>query len=261
MTNPPQNPGIKSAVEQQFSPVAENYSTSAVHALGADLAEMVNVAHLRGGESVLDAGCGAGHTALAFAPHVHTVMALDLSTAMLAQVDRLAAERGLTNITTRQGDVERVPFPDNSFDLVVSRYSAHHWPNPHAALAEFRRVLRPGGHLLIGDVVSFDAPALDTFLQAVELLRDPSHVRDHSPDQWLSMLAQAGFAGKVVHTWEIFLAFEAWHTRMATPAQNVAMIHTLFVGAAPEVRSALKVQENGDFTIPGALFLAKRVGD
>lgn len=259
MTNQSQNPGIKSAVEQQFSPVAESYSTSAVHAQGADLGVMVDIVRLTGSEMVLDAGCGAGHTALAFAPHVSHVTALDLSLPMLAQVERLAAERGLTNVTTRQGDVEQIPFPDASFDLIVSRYSAHHWPQPQAALAEFHRVLRPSGRLLLDDVVSFDAPALDTFLQTIELLRDPSHVRDHSPAQWLAMLTAAGFAGEVAHTWDIFLAFESWYTRMATPDLNVAMIRSLFAGAAPEVRAALKVQENNDFTIPGALFVAGMV--
>jgi len=258
MTDEPRNFGIKSAVERHFSPVAENYSTSTVHAQGADLAVMVEMAHLTGDEIVLDAGCGAGHTALAFAPHVRHVTALDLSAAMLGQVDKLAAERGLTNITTRQGDVEQIPFPDASFDLIVSRYSAHHWPRPQDALAEFQRVLRPGGRLLLDDVVSFDAPALDTFLQAIELLRDPSHVRDHSPAQWLAMLAAAGFAGEVAHTWDIFLDFESWHIRMATPDLNVAVLRALFAGAALEVRAALKVQENGDFTIPGALFVAGR---
>ncbi len=259
MTKLSQNSGIKSAVERRFSPVAESYSTSPVHAQGGDLAVMVEMARLTGGEAVLDAGCGAGHTALAFAPHVGHVTALDLSLPMLAQVDRLAAERGLANITTQPGDVEQIPFPDQSFDLVVSRYSAHHWPQPQAALAEFHRALRPGGQLLLGDVISFDAPALDTFLQAIELLRDPSHVRDHDAGQWLAMFDRAGFGGKVAHTWDIFLAFESWHIRMATPELNVAMIRALFAGAAPEVRAALKMQENGDFTIPGALFVANRM--
>ncbi len=258
MTTQSQSSGIKSAVEQRFSPVAANYSTSAVHAQGADLAVMVEMARLTGDERVLDAGCGAGHTALAFAPHVRHVTALDLSLPMLGQVEKLAVERGLTNITTRQGDVEQIPFPDASFDLIVSRYSAHHWPRPQDALAEFHRLLRPGGRLLLDDVVGFDAPALDTFLQAIELLRDPSHVRDHSPAQWLAMLAAAGFAGKVAHTWDIFLGFESWHTRIATPDLHVAMLRSLFAGAAPEVRAALKVHENNDFTIPGALFVAAR---
>src|SRR5690606_16665032 len=116
-----------------------------------------------------DAGCGAGHTATTFAPHAAGVVALDFTESMLVQVQQLAAEKGLTNVETRLGDVEALPFEDASFDLVVSRFSAHHWPHPQQALAEFRRVLCPGGRVLIADVVGFDDPTCDTFLNTVEL--------------------------------------------------------------------------------------------
>jgi len=139
---------VKQAVTQQFSAVAEHYRTSAVHAAGEDLAHLVAAAALRGHERVLDAGSGAGHTALALAPGAAQVTAVDLSAAMLAQGQRLAQERGQDNITFEVGDVEALTFAAASFDLVASRYSAHHWPHPQQALREFRRVLRPGGRLL-----------------------------------------------------------------------------------------------------------------
>jgi SAM-dependent methyltransferase len=101
-------------------------------------------------ERVLDAGCGAGHTALAFAPRVAEVVALDLTEAMLAQGRKLAKQRDLTNIMFQRGDVEKLAFDDASFDLVTSRYSAHHYPHPLAAVRECARVLRPGGRLLLG---------------------------------------------------------------------------------------------------------------
>ena len=78
----------------------------AVHAAGEDLAQLVAAAALTGGEAVLDAGSGAGHTALAVAPHAATVVSVDLSAAMLAQGQRLATERGITNTVFVVGDVE-----------------------------------------------------------------------------------------------------------------------------------------------------------
>ncbi len=172
---------LKQTVRAQFEQAAAHYTTSPPHARGEDLAVLVEAAELRGDEQVLDVGCGAGHAALAFAPHVAQVVALDLSPAMLAQVAALAQERGVDNVIAREGDVERLPFPDGSFHRVISRYSAHHWPHPQQALAEIARVLRPGGQFLLSDTVGFPEPAQDTFLGAVELLRDISHVRDH---QW-----------------------------------------------------------------------------
>lgn len=244
---------IKAAVRRQFDPVAARYSTSAVHARGADLAALVEAAQLTGREHILDAGCGTGHTALALATQGVSVVAVDLTAAMLEQGRRLAAERGITGIDFRLGDVEQLPFAGSEFDLVVSRYSAHHWPHPQRALAEFRRVLRPGGTLLLADIVSFDAFALDTFLQSIELLRDPSHVRDHTVDQWLTMCAAAGFTAEVVFTWDVRLDFADWLARMQTPSHHSAAIESLFDSAAAETQAAFKLEADHSFTLTGAL--------
>jgi len=247
------NKDIKTAVHDQFSQAAQHYSTSRVHAQGEDLAEMVKVANLTGQERLLDAGCGAGHTALIFAPHVAQVVAVDLSHAMLGQVEKLAQERGLDNIQVQRGDVEKLDFADDSFDIVASRYSAHHWPDPQQALHEFRRVLRPGGQLILSDVVSFDDFTLDTFVQAIELLRDPSHVRDHSIAQWKAMFAEAGFSAEVCYEWDVWLVFEPWVTRIATPPEYVCAIKKLFDGAPQEVRAALQIQADYGFAWMGGL--------
>jgi ubiquinone/menaquinone biosynthesis C-methylase UbiE len=249
---------IKAAVQQQFHQVAANYRTSSVHARGVDLAEMVAAAQPRGHERVLDAGCGTGHTALTFAPHVASVVGVDFTGAMLDQARRLADERGLHNVEFRLGDVEQLPFTRSEFDLVVSRYSAHHWPHPQRALAEFRRVLRPGGRLILSDIVSFDSFVIDTFVQAIELLRDPSHVRDHTVAQWLSLFAGAGFAAEVVFTWGLRLDFADWVARMRTPDVNVAAIHSLMATAPTDVRTAILFEEDGSFTFQGALFRAQQ---
>ena len=181
----------KDSVQKQFAPVAANYATSVVHVAGPDLTAMLAAADARPDQRALDAGCGTGHTALAFAPQLAEVVALDLTEAMLAQGRKLARDRSITNVTFQRGDVERMPFPDASFDLVTSRYSAHHYPHPLAALREFMRVLKPGGTFLLVDVVSPELPAQDTFLNAIELLRDPSHVRDHTIEQWLRTMPRA----------------------------------------------------------------------
>lgn len=250
---------VKDSVQHQFGNVADNYRTSAVHARGEDLARMVESAGLSGAERVLDAGCGAGHTALAFAPHVARVIAYDLTAAMLTQVERLSHERGVSNITIRQGDVELLPFDDHSFDLVVSRYSAHHWPHPAQAFKEFDRVLKPSGQFILGDIVAPDDPTQDTFLQTIELLRDPSHVRDHSIRQWMAILEEAGFEAEVIFEWLLPLNFADWVKRMATPALNESVIKVLLDGAPREVRSAMQVLSDHSFTIPGALFRARKV--
>ncbi|MBX3001277.1 MAG: methyltransferase domain-containing protein [Caldilineaceae bacterium] len=236
---------LKSSVQSQFDRVAANYRTSAVHARGEEFNQMLALAHLRGDERVLDAGCGAGHTAIAFAPHVASVVALDFTQSMLGQVAQLAAEKGIANVEPRLGDVEHLPFGDGVFDLIASRYSAHHWPHPQQAVQEFRRVLKEGGQVLLADVVGFDDPTCDTFLNAVELLRDPSHVRDFTPAEWITFFQKAGFEAEIRYRWDLYLDFESWTQRMATPALNVQAIRQLLAAAPSEVRAALKVTAEG----------------
>ncbi|MDI9548200.1 MAG: methyltransferase domain-containing protein [Chloroflexota bacterium] len=248
---------VKRSVEEQFGQVAANYSASPVHAAGAELARMVDLAELAGSECILDAGCGPGHTAFTFAPNVRQVIAVDLAAAMLEQGHRLATERGIANIDFRRADVEALPFAGAAFDVIATRYSAHHWPNPQAALAEFHRVLRPdAGRLLLADVISFSEPVIDTHLQTVELLRDPSHVRDHTTEQWLATMAAAGFTAEVAYTWDLRLDFTSWVGRMATPPSVVAMIRDILTAAPAEVKSALRIEPDCSFTLRCALISA-----
>jgi ubiquinone/menaquinone biosynthesis C-methylase UbiE len=253
---------VKGAVQRQFGPVAAKYATSTVHVSGPDLEAMLAAGVPTPGTRVLDAGCGTGHTALAFAPLVAEVVGIDLTEAMLLQARRLATRRGLTNVLFQRGDVERLPFPDASFDLVTSRYSAHHYPHPSAALREFRRVLRPGGAVLLVDVVAPEAPASDTFLNTIELLRDPSHVRDHSVDQWRALLEAAGFTAEPLGAWALRLEFESWVARMNTPFLAITQIRALIDGAPAEVRAALKLGGGNDysFTVPTALLRGSLAG-
>ena len=236
---------LKGAVQEQFGRVAAKYLTSAVHAQGEDLTEMVEAANLRGDERVLDAGCGAGHTAASFSPYAAEVVALDFTASMLRQVEILAQDRGLANITTRLGDVENLPFPDSSFDLVVSRYSAHHWARPGRALREFHRVLREGGRFILSDVLGFGDPVCDTYLNAIELLRDPSHVRDYTLEEWSNRFAAAGFRLEILFPYRIYLHFDEWTDRMETPMVNRAAIRALYDASPEEVREALQIDDAG----------------
>ncbi len=90
------------------------------------------------------------------------------------------------------------PSPTRAFDAVLCRFTAHHWADVEAGLREARRVLRPGGLAVFMDAVAPPDRAADTHLQAVELLRDASHVRDYSVAEWLAMLGRAGFAVETV---------------------------------------------------------------
>lgn len=249
------------AVVAQFDPKAQAYLTSAVHAAGPDLEHAKQlVRRLESPQAMLDVGCGAGHLGFALAPGFARVVAADPSPAMLATVSGAAAERGLPQIEVQQAVAESLPFAAGSFDLVSSRYSAHHWRDVPVALREMRRVARPGAMLLLIDLMGDENPLVDTHLQAVELLRDPSHVRDYSPSQWRAMLQQAGFELQQEAFWRTRMQFSSWVERMHTAPESVAVIRTLLANAAEEVRMGLAVESDGSFVPHTGLFWARVPG-
>ncbi len=245
-------------VQQQFGAVAANYVASAVHARGADLAELVRVSELRGDELALDLGTAVGHTAFALAERVRRVIGIDLTAEMLAHAQRLAAERQVRNVALVRGDVTHLPFAPAGFDLVTSRYSAHHYTRPDLVAREVARVLRPDGRFILADTVAPEDPALDTFINAVELLRDRSHVRDHTVAQWQAILAAAGLASEVVYRWDVGLDFDEWVARMNTPPSAVAMLHTLLREATDNARAVFQIRlgERPSFCLKGAILRA-----
>ena len=247
-------------VADQYGTQASAYLRSAVHAAGEDLSALAALAHGRRDARVLDMGTGGGHVAYALAPHVAEVVAYDLTAEMLSVVARAAAERGFSNIATQQGRAERLPFPDASFDMVVSRYSAHHWGDFDAGLREAARVAKPGATVGIVDAVSPGTPALDTFMQAIELLRDTSHVRDRSRAEWEDAAARAGLLGGNVAAFRVRLDFATWIARMRTPPEMVAAIRALQMAAAEAVKRHFAVEPDGSFTIDVVLFVFRKPG-
>jgi ubiquinone/menaquinone biosynthesis C-methylase UbiE len=243
-------------VVQQFGATARAYLESVTHATGEDLeilgAEIAGVPDA----VVLDLGCGAGHASFAVAPVAASVTAYDLTAQMLAVVQREATARKLRNITTVQGMAEVLPFPDGHFDRVISRYSAHHWHDVPAALHEVRRVLKPRGEALLIDTAGGENPLLDTHLQAIEILRDPSHIRDYSTGEWLLLFAEAGFTASVRKQWPVKIEFSAWVERQRTTPERIAAIHALWGGAPDEVRSFFEVQPDSSFTLQKLLIAA-----
>ena len=236
-------------VADQFGPRAADYVASAVHAAGADLDRIADLARAARPARALDLGCGGGHVSFALAPWAGHVTACDLSPDMLAAVAAEAARRGLSNIATHEARVEALPFSDGAFDLVASRFSAHHWTDLDRGLAEARRVLAPGGGAVFADVISAGGPLVDTFLQALELLRDPSHVRDRTEAEWRGALARAGFVAGRATFGRLRLDHPSWLARMAVPAHMAKAIAALLATAPEAVARHLEIEPGGHFTL------------
>jgi ubiquinone/menaquinone biosynthesis C-methylase UbiE len=248
-------------VDDQFGARASAYLMSAVHARGRDLDALAALVRERPDARVLDLGCGGGHVTFAVAPHAREVVAYDLSAEMLEVVAQAARERGLANVTTHQGVAERLPFADASFDVVLSRYSAHHWCDLDAGLRGAARVLKPGGLAGFADSLSPGLPLLDSFFQAIEILRDPSHVRSYSHAEWEAALARAGFAVGATRRHRVRLVFSTWIERMRTPKVQADAIRALQAAVSADVTRYFATEADGSFEIDVAMIEAVKLTD
>ena len=116
---------------------------------------IVELAQPRIDDYAVDLGAGTGLLALALAPRVRELVAVDISEQMLARLDDAAAADGVHNVEPVVADLRRLPLEDESATLVVSNYAFHHLDDSgkELALAEARRILRPGGRLVICDMM------------------------------------------------------------------------------------------------------------
>ena len=236
-------------VEAQFGPQAKAYVESAVHSQGADLDAIGALAKTLSPALALDLGAGGGHVAYVLARHARRVIATDLSSQMLAAVAETARKKGLGNIETAEAPAERLPFEDGMFDFVASRFSTHHSQDFEAGLREARRTLKRGGRAVFVDAFAPGQALFDTHLQAIELLRDHSHVRDYSCAQWLDLLARARFTIDSCRTWRLRMDFPVWIARMRTPEENVKAIRALQNAASRETKTHFAIEPDGSFML------------
>lgn len=139
----------------------EGYNPDADLGLGCGLP--TEFAKIKKGDVVIDLGSGAGNDAF-IARHetgeTGKVIGIDFTPAMIERAKKNAEVRGFNNVEFRQGDIEHMPIADNSADIIVSNCVLNLVPNKDAVIKEIYRVLKPGGHFSISDIVLVgDLPA------------------------------------------------------------------------------------------------------
>jgi arsenite methyltransferase len=153
------------------------------------------IASLRAGESVLDLGSGAGLDCFLAARQVGAsgrVIGLDMTDSMLELARRNQQKVGLSNVEFRKGEIEKMPLPDDSVDVVISNCVINLSPDKDAVFREAFRVLKPGGRFAVSDVVT-RGEVPDTLRRAIELWAGCLSGALDEQD-YLQRLRQAGFA-------------------------------------------------------------------
>jgi ArsR family transcriptional regulator len=171
------------ASQQFFASAAGRWDRLRDELFGASVFPRALLALLPREWTMCDLGCGTGALLPVLAPHVRAVIGVDASDEMLAAARARAA--ALTNVDVRRGALEALPIADGTLDAAVMLLVLHHVPAPAAALADARRVLRPGGSLLVVDMVAHDREQYRQQMGHVWLGFSDDHVR--------RLLDQAGF--------------------------------------------------------------------
>lgn len=232
--------------QQQFAGNAAKYRDDPLFAMGDDLRYMVQSVSMRGTEQLLDIGSGAGHVALAFAPFVDACLGIDVTEPMIRTASEYAMNRGIANVRFQMGDAANLALADASFDIVTSRFSAHHLPDPDTAIQEITRVLKPGGTFVLVDHYAPEDTELDNFVNQLNRLRDPSHVRESSLSEWQALFKKHGLAYRQVQTWDLRLQFQSWIDRAGTPVHIRPQIEEYLRTASPQCKDTFQIMVNGE---------------
>jgi ArsR family transcriptional regulator len=167
------------------------------------------------GLAVADLASGSGRVAEVLAPHVGTVIAIDESLAMLEAARERT--RALGNVEVRHGALEALPLGDRSVDAATLFLALHHLAEPEAALVEVRRVLRPGGRLLLVDMLPHDREELRTHFGHVWLGFDRDRIARLTAAAGLDLVAFSTLSTNSATGPNLFVAVAGSHQRSAVP--------------------------------------------
>lgn len=233
-------------VREEFTRQAETFAASAAIADEQLTRRFQDAIGAAGAGKVLDLACGPGIVTAALAGRAKAVTAFDATPEMLKKARQRCAKAGHANVHFQLGNAETMPFDSGAFDAIVTRLAIHHFAEPKRVLAEMFRVLKPGGTAVIADVTASEDPKEAALQNAIEIIRDPSHVRMLPDTELLSLIAKAGFEIASQSTWDKSREFEEWMGIVNEP-QRTGPLRTMVRALAEAGRTAgigLKIEDD-----------------
>jgi ubiquinone/menaquinone biosynthesis C-methylase UbiE len=198
----------------RWSPYAQAYRDSDAHRQGPDLDLLGGWAE---GKTALDVAAGGGNLARRLREAGFDVVTVDPSPGMQADVIARA---------------EHLPFAEDSFDTVASRIAPHHFEDVALAMRELARVARRV-------VLVSDLRYLDETGEEAERLRDPTHVRSYSEDEWRALFEQAGLRVEAIEMFDVEIELEPWLERAGCEGEEASRVRALLADRISDGRLRL----------------------
>lgn len=243
---------IKQKVKETFGKNADKYVTSDSHAKGDDLSQLVDWLQPDKKWTVLDIATGGGHVTKTLAPHAGMVFSTDLTEAMLENTAK-HLRSSFDNVQFVLADAEALPFLKETFDAAVCRIAPHHFPHPERFIAEVSRVLTPGGKFMLIDNVAPADLELAEFMNTTEKLRDDSHSRCLSKEEWRNLLKKNGMVELKSADRKKTFHYPSWVARTAESEEQIEGVSRHLLGADEKTVHYFSIEiQNGaiqNFTI------------
>ncbi len=238
-------PSHRDTILDQFSRQAVPFSTAGPIRDARALQLLVDAAGTGGADTVLDVACGPGLVACAFARVARQVVGIDLTPAMIARAEALAAEQGCSNVRFQIGDVLPLPYPDAAFSIVVSRFAFHHFQEPARVFDEMRRVCRSGGRVVVADLMASSDPEKAAAFHRMEILRDPSHARALTLGELRGLYAAAGLTNASETYWRMDIDVEDLLARSFPQPGSEPRIREMFATSVADDALGLETRRQG----------------
>lgn len=232
-------------IRQEFSRQAEAMSSATIFTDEQILTRIRDAAGLTRHMRVLDLACGPGIVSAALAHDAGDVMACDITPTMLTRTRRRCVDANISNVHCTIAQAEILPFANATFDAVVNRSALHHFSHPAAVINEMARVTKPSGRLVIVDVISSEDAEAAALHNALETLRDPSHVRMLPQSETLHHLTKAGIEIQSTLTWTNHREFDEW-LRITNAPERIAPLRVVMQTLAKAgIEAGINLQPDG----------------
>ncbi len=217
------------------------------HALSqAQIERILRISRPQPDEQALDITTGDGALAVALAPLVDQVTAVDVKPHLLEQAELARLSAGYNNVYVHWADPGRLTFPDNSFDLVTCAYGLHRLPDAAVAVREMARVCRPGKRVLIHDLVGDDDPVKRATQNVIELRRDSSHVTLLTADHIRNLVTAVGLEIDQCDLSETEQRLDDWLNMANADEDTIEAVSTMLDAAIEGDAAGMQVHRERD---------------